>query len=495
MELLQVKGNQIVTAKGQSISLRGACVGGWMNMEEFINGYPGSEHGLRTIMAKMLGAKTSQFFFDRMSDYFFSEDDVKYLKSLGTTVVRLPLNYRHFETDKRPFEYLESGFARLDQALGWCEKHGLYAVLDMHAVQGWQNPDWHCDNSTRHTLFWQYPHFQDRFVALWEEFARRYKGRAVVAGYDVMNEPVTNAPYGRFSNQYEPDWKAINDLYRRVVKAIRAIDPEHIIFLEGDLFSREFDGFEPPFAPNLVYSSHNYTDAGFGPGPYPGQIKNGWASPESLTADGGSGSVANSQSTEWNYQKQVDFFLNCSGRCFTQKYNVPLWVSEFGAVYNGPANEIPDRLRALDDQLAIYNQHGAHWTIWTYKDIYVMGWVQLAPDALYINTIRRVLDAKRDLSTDFWMGWIPATAAKKKVFELAAMIEKAIGDPKMDSEGNRVFLSQATLSGYTAGLMQPYFVRCFESMSQAQLDQVLQSFALKQCRPHSALIEVIQKHL
>jgi endoglucanase len=491
MDLLQVDGNRIVAAKGQPSHLRGACVGGWMNMEEFINGYPGSEHGLRTLMAKQFGAETAQFFFDRMLDYFFSEDDVAYLKSLGTTAVRLAVNYRHFEADARPFEYLEAGFARLDQALGWCEKHGLYAVLDLHAVPGWQNPDWHCDNSTRHTLFWHYPHFQDRFVALWEEFARRYKGRAVVAGYDVMNEPVTNAPFGRFNNSYESNWEAINNLYRRVTKAIRAIDPDHIIFLEGDLFSREFDGLEPPFADNLVYSSHNYTDAGFGPGPYPGRIVSGWASPESQDTDRGSAP----KSEEWDYQRQMQFFLNCGGRRFTQKYNVPLWVSEFGAVYNGPTNEIPDRLRALDDQLAIYNQYGAHWTIWTYKDIHVMGWVQLAPDSPYLKAIRRVMDAKRDLSTDFWMSWIPATAAKKKVFELAAMIEKAIGDPKMDSEGNRVFLSQATLSGYAAGLMQPYYARCFEGMSKTQLDQVLRSFAFKECRPHTALIEVIQKHL
>ena len=473
MELLQVKGNQIVTAKGQPLYLRGTCIGGWMNMEEFINGYPGSEHGLRDIMAGTLDAKTAQFFFDRMLDYFFSEDDVIYLKSLGSTVVRLPLNYRHFERDERPFEYLEAGFACLDQALSWCEKHGLYAVLDMHAVAGWQNPDWHCDNSTRHTLFWRHTHFRDRFVALWEELARHYKGRAVIAGYDVMNEPVTNAPFGRFSNQYESDWKAINDLYRRVTEAIRKIDPDHIIFLEGDLFSREFDGFEAPFAPNLVYSSHNYTDCGFGPGPYPGMI-NG---------------------EEWNYQKQEQFFLTCSGMRFAQKHNVPLWVSEFGAVYNGSTEEIPDRLRALDDQLAIFNQHGIHWTMWTYKDIHVMGWVQLAPNALYLRTIKHILDAKRDLSTDFWMSWIPPTIAKAKVFELADIIEEAIDETKIDSDANRTFLSQATLSGYAAGLMQPFYARCFEGMSQAQLDEVLKSFTLDQCSPHSALIEVIRKHM
>ena len=195
------------------------------------------------------------------------------------------------------------------------------------------------------------------------------------------------------------------------------------------------------------------------------------------------------------YPSHAKFFLNCTGFRFAKKYNVPLWVSEFGAVYNGSTEEIPDRLRALDDQLAIFNQHGIHWTMWTYKDIHVMGWVQLAPNALYLRTIKHILDAKRDLSTDFWMSWIPPTIAKAKVFELADIIEEAIDETKIDSDANRTFLSQATLSGYAAGLMQPFYARCFEGMSQAQLDEVLKSFTLDQCSPHSALIEVIRKHM
>lgn len=192
----------------------------------------------------------------------------------------------------------------------------------MHAVQGWQNTDWHTDNTSRNTLFWQHPYFQDRFVALWEEFARRYKGNASIAGYDVMNEPVTNAPYGLFNFDYTPDWQTLNRVHCRVVRAIRAIDPDHIIFLEGDLFASLFHGLEAPFAENLAYSSHNYNDAGFGPGPYPGVV-NG---------------------KEWNKETQREVFMAAEGTQFTQHHTVPLWVSEFGSAFNGPTNEERDRL-------------------------------------------------------------------------------------------------------------------------------------------------------
>ena len=273
MNRLRVHNRQIVDQEGQPVRLRGFNVGGWLNMEDFINGYVGTEHRLRGTMARILGVEKARFFFDRLLDHFFTEDDVIFIKSSGANVIRIALNYRQFEHDHSPFKYLEAGFARLDKAIKWCGDHGLYVILDLHAVQGWQNTDWHSDNANRATFFWTHPHFQDRFVALWEKFAERYQGNETVAGYNVMNEPATGWPNGRFSAEPNSQWKLINAIYRRVVAAIRAIDPDHIIFLEGDYYSSQFDGLDAPFAENLVYSSHNYTMAGFGPGPYPGQIR------------------------------------------------------------------------------------------------------------------------------------------------------------------------------------------------------------------------------
>jgi aryl-phospho-beta-D-glucosidase BglC (GH1 family) len=472
MDMLQVQGGRIVDGRGDTVRLRGTCVGGWMNGEDFIDGYPGCEHGLRSTMSEIIGPSKAHFFFERLLDYFFGEDDVAFIKSTGANVVRLPLNYRHFEKDGDPFHYLEDGFRRLDQAITWCAHAGLYVILDLHAVQGWQNPDWHCDNASRHVLFWQQKQFQDRFVALWEEFARRYYGNPTVAGFNVMNEPVTGAPRGRFGVPYVPDWPAINDVYRRVVSAIRDIDPQHIIFLEGDLFSSRFEGLEEPFAPNLVYSSHNYNGAGFGPGAYPGQI-------------GG---------VQWDPEAQNRIFQQHSGAAFARQHNVPLWVGEFGAAYNGPAAETPDRLRALDDQIAVFEEGGASWTTWTYKDIDVMGWVQLAPDAEYLRVVGPVLEAKRQMATDFWMKWLPATPLKQDIFGLADKVLELSGDTEVDPADNRTYLAQATLSGYAALLLQRGYARCFAGMPEVEIDRVLQSFAFKNCRLHP-LVKVVKKHM
>jgi endoglucanase len=475
MDNLQVRNGKIIDSTGKPVQLRGTCVGGWMNMENFINGYPGSESGLRAAFADELGKSKAEFFFDRMLDYMLGEDDIQFLKECGSTVVRLPLNYRHFEDDKKPFEYKQSGFQRLDRMLEWCAKHELYAILDLHAVQGWQNTDWHCDNSSSQSWFWEHAHFIDRYIALWEELSRRYKDNPAVAGYDVMNEPLCNAPFGRFTSiqRYKPDWDKINSVFRRVVDAIRRIDPRHIIFLEGDYFAKLFEGFEAPFTDNLAYSSHNYTASGFGPGAYPGRINGAM----------------------WDKEKQLSVFLSHQGTRFTKEHNVPLWVGEFGSVYNGAKEEIEDRLRALDDQLGIYETHGAHWTTWTYKDVGVMGWVMLDPESDYMQIVQRELEAKRLLDTDQWMGWLPWTPAKEMIRNLADYARTTIGDEEIESDAAYSYLKQNALCGFIGNLMQFSYAKLFKGMSEERIDSLMSAFDFKNCLKNTGLIQIVKKHM
>lgn len=461
--MLQVKGNLIINEQGQPVRLRGVCIGGWMNMENFINGYPGDEHGLRQAMADALGAERARFFFERWHDHFLGEKDIAYLKACGANVVRLALNYRHFERDDRPFEYLEAGFARLEQIVQACAVHQVYVILDLHAVQGWQNSDWHCDNSSRHTHFWQHPHFQDRFVALWEEFARRYRGNAIIAGYNVMNEPVSNAPAGRFYDDadYRPDWDNFNRVYRRVVAAIRAIDPEHIIFLEGDLFSSRFAQMDAPFADNLVYSSHNYSGTSYDP-------RIGPPGPEQR---------------QQNVQLQREIFLAHEGTQYMQRYNVPLWVGEFAGKSDA----------TLEDQLSVFEEYGVHWTIWTYKDVGVMGFLTLDPRSRFMQLLVPILRAKRLLGVDNWLSaGLPGTVVGETIAELAGKIESAIGAEGIDPAANQRFLAQNALGMYAASLMQPAFARIFKDLTEEELDEALASFDFENCRPLSSILKVLK---
>ena len=145
---LRVEGDAIVDGEGNRVVLRGVGLGGWMNMENFITGYPANESQQRAALREALGEDGYHRFGDRFLQAFFDDADAQFLASLGVTCVRLPFNYRHFEDDDRPFELKDEGFRALDRAVEICARNRIYTVLDLHALPGCQNQHWHSDNPT-----------------------------------------------------------------------------------------------------------------------------------------------------------------------------------------------------------------------------------------------------------------------------------------------------------------------------------------------------------
>jgi endoglucanase len=366
--VLRVSGNQIVDGQGQAVLLRGYNVGGWMNMENFLTGYPGTESQHRRALLSALGPARYELFFDRFMSTFFAEDDARYLASLGLNLVRIPFSYRHFEDDHRPFQLQEAGFALLDRAIADCARHGLYVVLDLHALPGGQNRHWHCDNPTHHPAFWDHRHFQDRAVHLWEALADRYRGNPAVAGYNIMNEPG------------DIDGDRIKPFYDRVVAAVREVDPGHILFLDGNRYATEFAAFRgsEPYG-NAVYAAHDYHLPGFGyGGPYPGVTR---------------GIYVDRAQVERIFLERTQFMRDTG---------TPIWIGEFGPVFTGDADRDEQRYQLLADQLDLYAEHGAGWAIWAYKDLGAEGVVSAAADSPWCTRIREVTEKKARLGVDGW---------------------------------------------------------------------------------------------
>src|ERR687889_916974 len=114
---LRVQGNRIVDGEGNEVVLRGFGLGGWMNMENFITGYPANEESMREAVRATLGEENYEIFFELFLEHFFTEGDARFISSLGLNLLRLPVNYRHFEDDRRPFEIKEGGFRHLDRVI------------------------------------------------------------------------------------------------------------------------------------------------------------------------------------------------------------------------------------------------------------------------------------------------------------------------------------------------------------------------------------------
>jgi endoglucanase len=470
MELLKVSNGQIVTQSNKPIRLRGWNIGGWLNMEDFIDGFVGAEHTLRATMARILGRDKAQFFFDRLLDHFFTEEDVKAMAKLGANVIRIPFNYRHFERDDQPFEYLEDGFKRLDQAFAWCAKHGIYVILDFHAVQGWHNPDWHSDNAHVHILLYQHKHFQDRFVGLWKEMAKRYKNHPALAGYDLMNEPCTRVQYDDYDAP-NYNWDSLNAVHRNAAQAIREVDSKHIIFVEGDNFSCEYDGLDVVFDDNLVVSTHNYMSPTGGGNPYPGEI------------DG----------LYWNRDIVAAEFGMHSGTRLAFKHRKPIFVGEFGTWYAGRTEALHYRAAALDDQLGVFDSAGVHWAIWTWKDIASMGTYNIDPESEYARLITPIMKAKQEAAD--WEGEMPKGSVAKAMKNSADAIDVYLAQSNLKVQIDRRWFAQYTLFGYLAQFLQVPYANLFKNKSEKELDEMLSAFALKNCVQNKIITKVLKKHL
>ena len=468
MDLLQVKQDKIVDESGNVVYLRGTCIGGWMNMEDFINAYPGTESGIRRQMAEVIGASKADLFFSSLLDHFFNEKDIIFIKEMGANCIRIPLNYRHFENDRQPFVYHEQGFSRLEEIVKLCEKHGLYVILDMHALAGWQNCHWHSDNERGASLLWGHKHYQERIIALWQEIARRYEKCKTIAGYNLMNEPSSGNPNGEhafdFYENYRSDWQAINTLYREISEAIRKIDKKHIIFLEGDNYSRRFSGLDAPFDDNLVYSSHHYIPTGFGPGAYPGLYS-------SEMGD-----------FYWDKNAQRASFLNHEGTQFANKHGVPLWVGEFGSQYHGPQAELVYRLKSMEDQLSIYNEYGAHWTTWTYKDAGVMGWVTLDPESEYMQIVAPIQKMKKRLGAENFVAlYDEVSEGKALARHLSDYILEVSGNTLLSRDANAYTLNYAVLTGFAAATLQPAYAKRFKGFNEDDIERITKAFHFDNC--------------
>jgi len=441
--LLHVAGTELATADGTPVRLRGAGLGGWMNMENFITGYPANEEAMRTALRDVLGAERYELFFDRLLTVFFDEEDAELFASHGMNCLRLPVNYRHFEDDARPFEIREEGFAQLDRVVELCARHGIYTVIDLHALPGYQNHHWHSDNPTHLPFFWNHPHFQDRVVHLWEALARRYKDNPWVAGYNPINEPA------------DESGKVLPAFYRRVVEAIRAIDPHHILFLDGNRYSTEFDVFDEPFE-NTVYTCHDYALAGFvRGGEYPGHTDGVWVDKAQL---------------EESFLRRTEYM---------RRTGTPVWVGEFGPVYTGDPGRDAQRAQILADQLEIYRRHGASWSVWTYKDVGLQGLVHVAEDSPYRRRFGAFMAKKERLGADSWGS--TGAGARDVVEPVHELLAKEFPDFDPYPFGRRQWADLLVLHTLFAQPLVQEYAELFRGLDDDELLALADSFALGQC--------------
>lgn len=330
---LRTDRTRIISKDNAPVHLKGVNLGGWLMMEAYILHAPNyPEQKFKKEFARALGNNALKDFERKFRENFIREDDIRNIARAGFNCVRVPFHYRLVET--APYRYDNEGLRFLDRAVRWSKKYKVWAILDCHAAPGAQNCDWHADSHGKAEL-WTKKSNRDRALSLWEFLADRYKNEEYVAGYDLLNETVLK------------NAKPLNDFYKRLIQRIRAVDPNHILFIEGNKWATDLECLEPYDDGNYVLSVHNYEPLAFTFNFVP------HLSYPLRSSEGG-----------WN--KAVIRRNLARYERISRKRKVPVFVGEFGV--NGRCGHFGED-RWVADMTECFNDFGFHWTYWTYKAV------------------------------------------------------------------------------------------------------------------------------
>jgi hypothetical protein len=312
-DFLRANGTNIVNGNGENVLLRGIGLGGWMLQEPYmlkLSGVAVAQYDIRNRIRELVGEERMDEFYDAWLANMVTKRDIDSLKAWGFNSVRLPMHYNLFTppVGDEPVEgentWIEKGFTMTDNLLAWCRDNDIYLILDLHAAPGGQGNDKPiADVDTTKPNLWHSELNRQKTVALWKRLAERYKDEEWIGGYDLINE--TNYPLeGNL---------ALKKLFLDITRAIREVDTNHIIFIEGNQFANDYTGLTPPWDKNIAYSFHKY-----------------W-----------------NPTTIETIQKYLDI---------RTQYNVPFWMGESGENKN-------DWYRSAVDLLESSNIGWAWWTI------------------------------------------------------------------------------------------------------------------------------------
>lgn len=245
-DYLKAEGGFLWNQNGNKVALRGVNLGGWLLQESWMCPVNGADKGwanldsINALKSRGFTDEQIQELFGTYQDNWVTTDDLDRLVDMGVNAVRVPFWYRNFMSDENGTWITNAlnnnpGIKRLDWIIEEAGKRGIYVILDCHGAPGGQSLDHSTGTLGKNEL---YDSKKNRaiFVDLWTKIASRYKDNPVVASYDIMNEPQNNG-----QSDTANGWPAGSDealqrtysVYDELYKAIRAVDPNHVITMEA----------------------------------------------------------------------------------------------------------------------------------------------------------------------------------------------------------------------------------------------------------------------
>jgi aryl-phospho-beta-D-glucosidase BglC (GH1 family) len=244
-------GPDVVDGNGKPLMLRGINLGNWFEAEGYmfhLDGGPQAPREIEELTEELIGPEKSEAFWKQWRKTYITQADIDRISRMGFNSVRVPIHWKFFDSDDA------EGFRLMDELVQWARKDGVYIIIDLHCAPGGQTGS-NIDDSAGYPWLYSDAQAQAHTVAVWRRIAKHYANEPIVAGYDLLNEPIPHFPaVQRYNKDLEP-------LYRKLAAAVREVDPNHTLILGGAQWDSNFKVFGPPFDKNVVYTFHKYWTA------------------------------------------------------------------------------------------------------------------------------------------------------------------------------------------------------------------------------------------
>lgn len=291
---------------------------------------------------------------------FITEEDIKRISEWGLDHVRLPVDYELVQAEDGSDR--EGGFDYIDRCLTWCGRYGLNMILDLHKTAGYSFDEFETSEG-----FFQREDLQNRFIALWETFAKRYGTYENRLSFELLNEIVDQG--------VSDIW---NGIARRAVSKIRDYAPTIHILL-GGVRNNSIDSLKQldlPYDEHIVYNFHFYEPLIFThqaaywvkgmPSDfsitYPAEYEEiRWNTKQYLPSD--QGDIYENLSLE---KMDLSFFITLFKEAVqvAKERNVALYCGEYGVIDQA---DISSTINWYQDINQAFETFGISRAAWTYK--------------------------------------------------------------------------------------------------------------------------------
>ncbi|MBR6702057.1 MAG: cellulase family glycosylhydrolase [Clostridia bacterium] len=224
-DLVSVSGAAIVNAGSDPVEIDG------INLFDYVFGcrsgndlVPGGTRSDFDVLRRRFGEYGAREIYGKCFENAVTPDDIKEIAKLGVNCVRLPVrSFLLFKNDKVKKKSTPH-FKRLDKFIQKCGKAGIYVILTLADVPGY-DPD-----KGEYRLFEMGRHSfskRNEFVRMCSEISNHYKENPAVLGYEIPFADFEKSAGGKAGNIY-------NSLCIRTAKALRTLNDNHPLFAHLD---------------------------------------------------------------------------------------------------------------------------------------------------------------------------------------------------------------------------------------------------------------------